>query len=64
VENNLPPFDQYYWYPGPWRGHIREYVKSDLAMLSDYLDLEVLELEVATICLRNCLVRFDQLTVS
>jgi len=41
---NLPPFDQYYWYPGPWRGHIREYVKSDLAMLSDYLDLEVLEL--------------------
>ncbi|MGB2954869.1 MAG: class I SAM-dependent methyltransferase [Anaerolineales bacterium] len=41
---NLPPFEKYYWYPGHWRGHVREYVKSDLASLSEYLNLEVLEL--------------------
>lgn len=29
---------------GPWRGHIREYVRNDLALLADYLNLEVLEL--------------------
>ena len=41
---NLPRFEGYYWYPGPWRGHIREYVRNDLVKLSDYLNLEVLEL--------------------
>ena len=41
---NLPRFDVYYWYPGPWRGHIREYTKGDLVTLADYLDLEVMEL--------------------
>lgn len=41
---NLPPFECYYWYPGSWRGHIREYVKNDLVLLADYLSLEVLEL--------------------
>ena len=43
-KTNLPPFDSYYWYPGPWRGHIREYVKNDLWKLSKYLNLAVLEL--------------------
>lgn len=42
---NLPSFDGYYWYPGPWRGHIREYVRDDLIKLSEYLKLEVLELK-------------------
>ena len=41
---NLPRFDSYYWNPGPWRGHVREYVKGDLALLSEYLGLECLEL--------------------
>jgi SAM-dependent methyltransferase len=46
-KTNLPPFEGYYWYPGPWRGHIREYVRDDLLKLCEYLNLEVLEL-------RNC----------
>jgi 2-polyprenyl-3-methyl-5-hydroxy-6-metoxy-1,4-benzoquinol methylase len=41
---NYQRFDTYYWYPGKWRGHVREYVKSDLLRLSDYLNVEVLEL--------------------
>ena len=43
-KTNLPRFDSYYWDPGPWRGHVREYVKGDLALLSEYLGLECLEL--------------------
>ena len=38
---NLPRFEAYYWYPGLWRGHIREYVYSDLIQLSHFLDLEI-----------------------
>jgi len=41
---NLPRFESYYWYPGSWRGHVREYVRNDLVKLSEYLNLEVLEL--------------------
>lgn len=41
---NLPSYPTYYWYPGPWRGHVREYVKEDLNLLSQYLGLEILEL--------------------
>lgn len=41
---NLPRFESYYWYPGKWRGHVREYVKQDLQLLASYLDLEILEL--------------------
>lgn len=29
-KTNLPGFAGYYWYPGHWRGHIREYVREDL----------------------------------
>jgi SAM-dependent methyltransferase len=43
-KTNLPRFDGYYWYPGAWRGHIREYVRDDLVKLSNYLNLELLEL--------------------
>ena len=43
-KTNLPAFDGYYWYPGAWRGHIREYVRNDLMSLSDYLGLRVLDL--------------------
>jgi len=41
---NLPSFDSYYWYPSSWRGHIREYVKDDLIKLTNYLDLDRIEL--------------------
>ncbi len=40
----FPRFSTYYWYPGPWRGHVREYVKDDLVRLAEYLTLNVLEL--------------------
>lgn len=40
---NLPRFEGYYWYPGVWRGHIREYVRGDLVQLANYLDLDILE---------------------
>jgi SAM-dependent methyltransferase len=43
-KTNLSPFESYYWYPGSWRGHVREYVRDDLAKLTQLLDLEVLEL--------------------
>jgi len=41
---NLPPYESYYWYPGSWRGHIREYVKGDLRTMARYLGLKILEL--------------------
>jgi SAM-dependent methyltransferase len=43
-KTNLTRFEEYYWPPGPWRGHIREYVKDDLVKLSEYLSLDVLEI--------------------
>jgi SAM-dependent methyltransferase len=41
---NLPAFKQYYWNPGPWRGHVREYVRDDMRLLAEYLGLEVMQL--------------------
>ena len=41
---NLPPFSEYYWSPGFWRGHVREYTKNDLVKLASYLDLEIVEI--------------------
>lgn len=38
---NLPNFDLYYWYEGPWRGPVREYVKSDLQKLAQHLGLQI-----------------------
>jgi len=43
-KTNLAPFATYYWYPGAWRGHIREYVKDDLVQFADFLGLETVEL--------------------
>jgi SAM-dependent methyltransferase len=44
---NLPRFDTFYWYPGPWRGHVREYTAGDLRSLAAFLGLRVLELHGA-----------------
>jgi SAM-dependent methyltransferase len=40
---NMPAYATYYWFHGPWRGHIREYVKDDLVKLASYLSLAPLE---------------------
>jgi SAM-dependent methyltransferase len=44
---NYPQYPLYYWYPGPWRGHIREYVRDDLRLLAEFLGLETKELRGA-----------------
>jgi SAM-dependent methyltransferase len=41
---NLPRFDTFYWFPGPWRGHVREYTRGDLRSLAAYLGLRIVEL--------------------
>ncbi len=41
---NHPPFDQYWWSPSPWRGHIREYTEGDLRLLARHLGVVPLEL--------------------
>lgn len=42
--SNYPPFDEYYWSEGMWRGHVREYVYDDLKRLAAYAELQVVEL--------------------
>lgn len=39
-KTNLPPFQTFYWYPGDWRGHVREYTKGDLKQLCKNLGLK------------------------
>jgi SAM-dependent methyltransferase len=41
---NYPPYEQYFWYPYPWRGHVREYVLNDLKAVAGFLGLRVVEL--------------------
>jgi SAM-dependent methyltransferase len=41
---SLPAYAMYYWYPDPWRGHVREYTRGDCERLAEYLDLEIVEL--------------------
>jgi SAM-dependent methyltransferase len=38
-----PPYDMYYWCPGEWRGHVREYVKDDVMKLGANLGLSNVE---------------------
>jgi SAM-dependent methyltransferase len=44
---NLPDYDYFYWKPGAWRGHVREYVRGDLKRLAANLGLEVVRLRGA-----------------
>ena len=44
---NLPDYDYFYWKHGPWRGHVREYVRGDLRRLAANLGLEVVRLRGA-----------------
>ncbi len=41
---NLGDYDFFYWYPGAWRGHVREYTKDDLIKLCNNLNMEILEI--------------------
>lgn len=43
-KTNLPRFADYWHEEGPWRGHVREYVRGDLTELARHLGLEVVEL--------------------
>jgi 2-polyprenyl-3-methyl-5-hydroxy-6-metoxy-1,4-benzoquinol methylase len=42
---NLPHYNEYYWHPHPFRGHVREYVRGDFEKMAHWLDLEVIQLE-------------------
>ena len=39
-KTNYPSYESFFWSPDPWRGHVREYVKSDLVKLAKFLNLE------------------------
>ena len=44
-KTNLPDFRIYWWYPGKFRGHVREYVRGDLEKLSEFLNLDLIKLQ-------------------
>ena len=44
-KTNLPDFRIYWWYPGKFRGHVREYVRGDLKALSEFLNLDLIKLQ-------------------
>ncbi len=41
---NYPPFEQFFWHPAPFRGHVREYVRKDLQQLARFLAMEIVSL--------------------
>lgn len=41
---NLPAYERLFWSDGPWRGHVREYVRGDLTTMSRLVGLETVEL--------------------
>lgn len=55
---NMPRYDLYYWYPGPWRGPKREYVRGDLTAMTQNLGLEMVELTTVHHMLRNLPARY------
>lgn len=50
---NYPSYHQFFWYPDPWRGHVREYVKNDLQQLCEFLELKLVELRACDHLLRR-----------
>lgn len=42
---NLPDYETFYWYPGKWRGPVREYTRGDLEKMCSYLQVDVVELK-------------------
>ena len=50
---NLAAYDLYYWYEGPWRGPVREYVRGDMESLCENLGLEKVQLGTVHHMLQN-----------
>lgn len=50
---NLPKYDLFYWYPGPWRGPTREYTRGDLEQMTKFLGMELVELTTVHHMLSN-----------
>lgn len=44
-KTNYPRYGYFYWYPQKWDGHVREYVRGDLELLTKFLGLKKLELQ-------------------
>jgi SAM-dependent methyltransferase len=44
-KTNYPKYDYFYWYPGKWDGHVREYVRGDLQSLVEFLGLDLVKLQ-------------------
>lgn len=44
-KTNYPRYGYFYWYPGKWDGHVREYVRGDLDSLVHFLGLAKVELK-------------------
>ena len=42
-QTSHPPYELYYWYPGSWRGHVREYTEGDCVALAKALGLRLRE---------------------
>ncbi len=43
-KTNYNRYDYFYWYPGFWNGHVREYVKDDLVQMNNFIGMELIEL--------------------
>ncbi len=43
-KTNYNRYDYFYWYPGPWNGHVREYVEDDLLQMNDFIKMDLVEL--------------------
>ncbi len=54
---NLPRYDLYYWYKGPWRGPQREYTRGDLVSFCNNLGVDIVELTTTHHMLQNLPVR-------
>lgn len=52
-ETNLPAYELLFFYEGPWRGPVREYVRRDLESLVLFLNLDVVELSTVDHMLVN-----------
>ncbi|MCA9293110.1 MAG: methyltransferase domain-containing protein [Phycisphaerales bacterium] len=53
-QSNMADFGYFYWCGTPWRGHVREYVRSDFERMGRYLGLAPVELrDVDTIMARR-----------
>ncbi len=43
-KTNYNRYDYFYWYPGYWNGHVREYVKDDLLQMNNFIKMDLVEL--------------------